>query len=61
MKLMLLVHRGMLKGIRAFSSFKLCYVSEINHDCSAGYDAWSGGEREIQRIMLELLNQLDDF
>lgn len=25
------------------------------------YDAHSGGEREIQRTMLELLNQLDGF
>lgn len=27
----------------------------------ARYDAHSGGEREIQRTMLELLNQLDGF
>lgn len=25
------------------------------------YDSTSGGEREIQRTMLELLNQLDGF
>ena len=25
------------------------------------YDAHSGGEKEIQRTMLELLNQLDGF
>lgn len=25
------------------------------------YDSQSGGEREIQRTMLELLNQLDGF
>lgn len=25
------------------------------------YDSHSGGEREIQRTMLELLNQLDGF
>lgn len=28
---------------------------------STRYDAHSGGEREIQRTMLELLNQLDGF
>lgn len=28
---------------------------------SCRYDAHSGGEREIQRTMLELLNQLDGF
>lgn len=29
--------------------------------CFSRYDAHSGGEREIQRTMLELLNQLDGF
>lgn len=29
--------------------------------CSRRYDSTSGGEREIQRTMLELLNQLDGF
>lgn len=29
--------------------------------CVYRYDAHSGGEREIQRTMLELLNQLDGF
>lgn len=28
---------------------------------SCRYDSTSGGEREIQRTMLELLNQLDGF
>ena len=28
---------------------------------SCRYDSHSGGEREIQRTMLELLNQLDGF
>lgn len=30
-------------------------------DMHGRYDAHSGGEREIQRTMLELLNQLDGF
>ena len=29
--------------------------------CVYRYDSHSGGEREIQRTMLELLNQLDGF
>ncbi len=29
--------------------------------CVCRYDSHSGGEREIQRTMLELLNQLDGF
>lgn len=29
--------------------------------CFSRYDSNSGGEREIQRTMLELLNQLDGF
>ena len=32
-------------------------IEIINHR----YDSHSGGEREIQRTMLELLNQLDGF
>ena len=35
----------------------LVYVSFMH----CRYDAHSGGEREIQRTMLELLNQLDGF
>ena len=36
----------------------------IDVDAQVGtkrYDSTSGGEREIQRTMLELLNQLDGF
>jgi 26S proteasome regulatory subunit T2 len=34
---------------------------EIDAIGTKRYDAHSGGEREIQRTMLELLNQLDGF
>lgn len=35
---------------------------ELNKEyCFSSYDSNSGGEREIQRTMLELLNQLDGF
>lgn len=46
------------------------YVTALTIDGDAGvssshlcdsYDSNSGGEREIQRTMLELLNQLDGF
>jgi 26S proteasome regulatory subunit T2 len=39
----------------------LLLSSKIHADLTARYDSTSGGEREIQRTMLELLNQLDGF
>ena len=36
------------------------YLCVANNLCIS-YDSTSGGEREIQRTMLELLNQLDGF
>ncbi len=36
-------------------------ADEIDAIGTKRYDANSGGEREIQRTMLELLNQLDGF
>lgn len=38
-----------------------CAADEIDAVGTKRYDAHSGGEREIQRTMLELLNQLDGF
>ena len=35
--------------------YKYCFLFHLR------YDSNSGGEREIQRTMLELLNQLDGF
>ena len=40
---------------------KATYLVEVNWLKAFRYDAHSGGEREIQRTMLELLNQLDGF
>lgn len=37
------------------------HTDEIDAIGTKRYDAHSGGEREIQRTMLELLNQLDGF
>ncbi len=37
------------------------FADEIDAIGTKRYEAQSGGEREIQRTMLELLNQLDGF
>eukprot|EP00761_Pharyngomonas_kirbyi_P004213 gb/GECH01004217.1/.p1 GENE.gb/GECH01004217.1/~~gb/GECH01004217.1/.p1 ORF type:complete len:444 (+),score=136.64 gb/GECH01004217.1/:1-1332(+) len=39
----------------------IVFIDEIDAIGSKRYDASSGGEREIQRTLLELLNQLDGF
>lgn len=39
----------------------IVFIDEIDAVGSKRYESQSGGEREIQRTMLELLNQLDGF
>ncbi|KAJ0668809.1 putative proteasome endopeptidase complex [Helianthus annuus] len=39
----------------------IVFIDEIDAVGTKRYDAHSGGEPEIQRTMLELLNQLDGF
>ncbi|KAF3949136.1 hypothetical protein CMV_024952 [Castanea mollissima] len=39
----------------------IVFINEIDAVGTKRYDAHSGGEREIQRTMLDLLNQLDGF
>jgi 26S proteasome regulatory subunit T2 len=39
----------------------IVFIDEVDAIGTKRYDAHSGGEREIQRTMLELLNQLDGF
>jgi 26S proteasome regulatory subunit T2 len=39
----------------------IIFIDEIDAVGTKRYDSHSGGEREIQRTMLELLNQLDGF
>jgi 26S proteasome regulatory subunit T2 len=39
----------------------IVFIDEIDAVGTKRYDSTSGGEREIQRTMLELLNQLDGF
>ena len=43
------------------SAPSIVFIDEIDAVGTKRYDAHSGGEREIQRTMLELLNQLDGF
>eukprot|EP00397_Hematodinium_sp_SG-2012_P018718 GEMP01019186.1.p1 GENE.GEMP01019186.1~~GEMP01019186.1.p1 ORF type:complete len:455 (+),score=119.21 GEMP01019186.1:102-1466(+) len=39
----------------------IIFIDEIDAVATKRYDSTSGGEREIQRTLLELLNQLDGF
>merc|ERR1711871_1521268 len=39
----------------------IVFIDEIDAVATKRYDSTSGGEREIQRTMLELLNQMDGF
>ena len=39
----------------------IVFIDEVDAIGSKRYDSSSGGEKEIQRTMLELLNQLDGF
>lgn len=39
----------------------IIFIDEVDAIGSKRYDSTSGGEKEIQRTMLELLNQLDGF
>ena len=39
----------------------IVFIDEIDAIGTKRYDSTSGGEREIQRTLLELLNQLDGF
>jgi 26S proteasome regulatory subunit T2 len=39
----------------------IVFIDEIDAVGSKRYDSTSGGEKEVQRTMLELLNQLDGF
>merc|ERR1719238_2661970 len=55
------------KGVRELfrvaeeHSPSIVFIDEIDAVGTKRYDSNSGGEREIQRTMLELLNQLDGF
>merc|ERR1712187_706635 len=48
-------------SVAAEHSPSIVFIDEIDAIGTKRYDSSSGGEREIQRTMLELLNQLDGF
>ena len=52
--------RSPLPPLSWSSSWPHC-TDEIDAIGTKRYDSHSGGEREIQRTMLELLNQMDGF
>lgn len=39
----------------------IVFIDEIDAVGTKRYDTSSGGEREVQRTLLELLNQMDGF
>ena len=47
--------------VAAEHSPSIVFIDEIDAIGTKRYESTSGGEREIQRTMLELLNQLDGF
>jgi len=47
--------------VAAEHSPSIIFIDEIDAVATKRYDTTSGGEKEIQRTMLELLNQLDGF
>ena len=49
------------KGRLSHAELLLLLADEIDAIGTKRYESQSGGEREIQRTMLELLNQMDGF
>src|SRR5206468_12415895 len=47
--------------VAAEHSPSIVFIDEIDAIGTKRYESTSGGEREVQRTMLELLNQLDGF
>jgi len=39
----------------------IIFIDEVDSLCSKRFDAQTGADREVQRILLELLNQMDGF
>ncbi|CAN1229023.1 26S proteasome regulatory subunit 4 homolog A [Linum grandiflorum] len=56
-----LIQKYLGDGLADDLSPSIVFIDEIDAVGTKRYDAHSGGEREIQRTMLELLNQLDGF
>ena len=49
------------KSLTSFGLLIWFHADEIDAIGTKRYESQSGGEREIQRTMLELLNQMDGF
>lgn len=49
------------KQVAAENAPSIVFIDEIDAIGTKRYESTSGGEREVQRTMLELLNQLDGF
>ena len=62
-KLVTLLHQATSLAVMSFVSRQgLSWLAdEIDAIGTKRYESQSGGEREIQRTMLELLNQMDGF
>jgi len=43
------------------SSPAIIFIDEIDAIATKRFDAQTGADREVQRILLELLNQMDSF
>lgn len=50
-----------LQQVAAENAPSIVFIDEIDAIGTKRYESTSGGEREVQRTMLELLNQLDGF
>lgn len=48
-------------GTKRYNNLFVFFITAVSNVFVFSYDSTSGGEREIQRTMLELLNQLDGF
>ena len=48
-------------NLYSYTVQSIVFIDEIDAVGTKRYESNSGGEREIQRTMLELLNQLDGF
>ncbi len=44
-----------------YKYFNLKLIKNLNFKIKIGFDAQTGADREVQRILLELLNQMDGF
>ena len=56
--------KGMVRDVFRLArenSPAIVFIDEVDADATKRFDAQFGGDREIQRILLELLTQMDGF